>query len=641
MTARAEIGRPMLGAAASARLRTKLIVLGGLGALVSVLAVLVTLTGNPPADQRLAPALGHALIAGIPIFAGLVAWQLRPHSRFGPLLVATGFAWSLTTLGESDSSFLYSTGRVSVWLVEPLILYLVLAFPSGHLGGRVDRALVGSAVAIAALLFLPTALLIESYPAVQAVSGCGTQCPANFFAVVDSTPGFVEQIQVVREVLLAAVFGMAAARLAGRIRHATRLTRRTLTPVLVAAIVRLGAYVSFFPVRKIAPDSAAVDALGWVLILTLPAIAVGFLVGIVRWRLHVADAMEHLARSVIAGRNPASLRGAMRDALEDPALEVAYQIPGDPGRWVGPDGRRIEAERPGASRSVTAFTDNGGPAVAVMHDSALEEHRDFVIAAASVALVATENERLTARLRSSLRELEESRMRIVAAADKERRRIERDLHDGAQQRLVALRIKLELADELMTTDPDHAQALLRETESELDEALEDVRSLARGIYPSLLADQGLRDALRAVALRAPLPTTVECKGIGRYPPEVEGAIYFSCLEALQNAAKHARGAATVRLSVAANGELRFEVRDDGAGFDTEHAGNGQGLTSMRDRLAAVGGRLTVRSAPGQGTVVSGTVPIAAGEAGIPVDYRARSLARAASTQDDPEEARGA
>jgi signal transduction histidine kinase len=413
-----------------------------------------------------------------------------------------------------------------------------------------------------------------------------------------------------------------------------------VTPVLAAAIVRLGTYVSFLPVRRIASDSAAVDALGWLLLLTLPAIALGFLVGIVRWRLHVADAMEQLARSVIAGRNPASLRTAMRDALEDPALEVAYQVPGDPGGWVGPDGRRIEAERPGASRSVTAFTDNGGPAVAVVHDSALGEHRDFVIAAASVALVATENERLTARLRSSLRELEESRMRIVAAADKERRRIERDLHDGAQQRLVALRIKLELADELMTTDPDHAQTLLRETESELDEALEDVRSLARGIYPSLLADQGLRDALRAVALRAPLPTTVECKGIGRYPPEVESAVYFSCLEALQNAAKHAQGATTVRLSVAANGELRFEVRDDGAGFDTEHAGNGQGLTSMHDRLAAVGGRLTVRSAPGQGTAVSGTVPTAAGEAGIPVDSRARSLAPAVSTQDDPEEARG-
>jgi signal transduction histidine kinase len=351
-----------------------------------------------------------------------------------------------------------------------------------------------------------------------------------------------------------------------------------------------------------------VDAIGWLLLLSLPAIALGFLVGAVRWRLHVADAMERLARSAIAGRNRASLRAAMREALEDPLLEVAYRVPGDPGGWIGSDGQSIDGARPGASQSVTAVTDNGGPAVALVHDAALGEYRDFVAAAASVALFATENERLTARLRSSLRDLERSRMRIVAAADRERRRIERDLHDGAQQRLVALRIKLELADELMATAPDHSRKLLREAESELDEALEDVRSLARGIYPSVLTDHGLADALRAVARRAPVHTSVECENVGRYSPEVESAVYFSCLEALQNAAKHSRGAGTVRLFLAVNGDLSFEVRDDGDGFDPDDVTTGSGLTNMRDRLAAVGGRLTVRSVPGEGTLVSGTVP---------------------------------
>jgi signal transduction histidine kinase len=321
--------------------------------------------------------------------------------------------------------------------------------------------------------------------------------------------------------------------------------------------------------------------------------------------------MERLARSAIVGRNRASLRAAMRDALEDPTLEIAYRHLGNPDGWSGPDGRGIDSRWPHDSQSVTSVTDNGGPAVAVMHDPALGEHRDFVVAAASVALFATENERLTTRLRSSLRDLEESRTRLVAAADRERRRIERDLHDGAQQRLVALRIKLELAEDLMATDPDHARRLLGETEDELDQALEEVRSLARGIYPSVLADQGLRDALRAAVRRAPLRTSLECNDIGRYPPEVESAIYFSCLEAMQNAAKHARGATAVRLSITANGELHFEVRDDGEGFDPEDSVGGQGLTNMRDRLAAVGGRLTVRSARGQGTVVSGAVPIRA------------------------------
>jgi signal transduction histidine kinase len=247
--------------------------------------------------------------------------------------------------------------------------------------------------------------------------------------------------------------------------------------------------------------------------------------------------------------------------------------------------------------------------VALIHDPALSEHRDFVGAAASVALFATENERLTARLRSSLRDLQESRTRIVSAADRERRRIERDLHDGAQQRLVALRIKLELADELMDADSAHAHRLLRQIESDLEEALEDVRSLARGIYPSLLADRGPAEALRAAGLRASLPTSVDSDGIGRYPAEVESAVYFTCLEALQNAAKHARGATAVRISLAADdAELRFEVGDDGAGYDAADAVSGQGLVNMRDRLAAVGGRLVVSSTPGRGTVVSGTVP---------------------------------
>jgi signal transduction histidine kinase len=215
---------------------------------------------------------------------------------------------------------------------------------------------------------------------------------------------------------------------------------------------------------------------------------------------------------------------------------------------------------------------------------------------------------ITRVVRSSLRELEESRARIVAAADRERHRIERDLHDGAQQRLVALRIKLELADELMEIDSAHAHQLMREAESEIEEVLEEVRSLARGIYPSLLAHRGLAEALRSAALRSPVPTNVECDGVTRYTPEVESAVYFSCLEALQNAVKHGRGATAVSMSINTNGGLHFEISDDGQGFDATEVVFGQGLMNIRDRLAAIGGRLDVRSTGGQGTVVSGTVP---------------------------------
>jgi signal transduction histidine kinase len=327
-----------------------------------------------------------------------------------------------------------------------------------------------------------------------------------------------------------------------------------------------------------------------------------------RWRLYVARALEHLAQGVMARPNRANLRAALAETLEDPELEIASWRPGDPGLWIGSDGRTIAIDRPSPDRTVTTISDNGRPSFALVHDPQLSEHRDFVDAVASVAVFATENERLTARLRSSLRELERSRMRLVSAADNERRRIERDLHDGAQQRLVALRIKLELVDELMTVDPIHAHELIHQLGPEIDQSLEDVRSLARGIYPSLLVDRGLQEALNGVALRAPVPTYIECEGIGRYPAEIESALYFSCLEAIQNAIKHAIGASAIRVSLVGNSRLLFEVRDDGAGFDSTTAVRGQGLTNIHDRLVAVGGELSVRSTLGQGTVVSGTVP---------------------------------
>jgi signal transduction histidine kinase len=616
------------GEATGTRPRLWLTLLTAAGTAVCTLVVAVTLAGTAPENQRSAIAIGLVSTVAIPIAVGLLIWSLRPQSRFGPILVAAGFGWSLATLAQSDSSFLYSVGRVSLWMVEPALLYLMLAFPSGRLLTRFDKALVAAATAIVAVLYLPTAFLVESFPGGTPLGDCDADCPANFFMLVDTTPAFVEPLRTVREVLIVLVLLLAAARLVDRIRHATHLMRRTLAPVLTAAITRLGGYAAFVPARRIAPGSPAVDVLGWVLLLTLPAIALGFLVGLVRWRLHVASAMEQLVQRVMTRPGRTSVRSAMVDALEDPSLEMAYWVPGDPGGWVGADVDGAQAARSNGGRAVTQVRDNGHPAVALVHDPALSEHPDFLRAAASIAIFATENVRLTARLRSSLDELEQSRARIVAAADLERRRIERDLHDGAQQHLVALRIKLELAEELMDTDAVHARKLLHETESEIEEALDDVRSLARGIYPSLLAEQGLKDALRAASLRVPIPTRLECDDAGRYPAAVESAVYFSCLEALQNAVKHA-GATALRVSITTNGELGFEVQDDGQGFDTARAGFGQGLTNMHDRLAAVGGRLDVRSSPGHGTVVSGTVPserretsthtARVGEASIPAD----------------------
>jgi signal transduction histidine kinase len=245
-----------------------------------------------------------------------------------------------------------------------------------------------------------------------------------------------------------------------------------------------------------------------------------------------------------------------------------------------------------------------------------EQDRTLVELARQVALT-LHNVRLDSALQASLDEvrrqaqdLQASRGRIVAASDAARRSIERNLHDGAQQHLVALAVKVRLARQFADRDPDRAKAILDELGTDVDETIQQLRDLAHGIYPPLLADKGLADALTSAARRSVLPATLASNGVGRYPPEKEAAVYFCCLEALQNAAKYAGEAATVaiRLHEEAGG-LVFEVRDDGAGFDVASRGSGAGFVNMNDRLGAVGGSLRIESTPGHGTRVTGVIPL--------------------------------
>jgi signal transduction histidine kinase len=227
------------------------------------------------------------------------------------------------------------------------------------------------------------------------------------------------------------------------------------------------------------------------------------------------------------------------------------------------------------------------------------------------------NVRLDSALQESLDEvrrqaqaLQQSRARIVAAGDRERRKIERNLHDGAQQHLVALAVKVRLVRQLADRDPEKARGVLEELATDLEDALQELRDLAHGIYPPLLADKGLPEALASAARRSALPVTIDAPGVGRYPPEVEAAVYFCCLEALQNAAKYAGDEASVTIRVwEQEGGLLFEVSDDGAGFDVRQRSAGAGFTNMSDRLGAIGGSMQVESAPGEGTRILGTIPL--------------------------------
>jgi signal transduction histidine kinase len=248
-----------------------------------------------------------------------------------------------------------------------------------------------------------------------------------------------------------------------------------------------------------------------------------------------------------------------------------------------------------------------------------ESDDELLAQLARQASLAVRNVRLGSALEASLDELRqqadalrESRARVVTAADAERRRIERDLHDGAQQHLVGLAVNLKVARDVATTDPERARAILEQLSTEIHTAIEDVRDLAHGIYPPLLADRGLGDALRATLARSPVPGRIEADGAGRYVAQVEATVYFCCVEAIQNAAKHAGPDAQVIVRLWERDEtLLFEVRDDGRGFDPAAVRGGAGLANMRDRVGALGGQLRLDAAAGRGAAVIGGVPLRA------------------------------
>ena len=313
-----------------------------------------------------------------------------------------------------------------------------------------------------------------------------------------------------------------------------------------------------------------------------------------------ARALRSLLESMTPGSGGDDLRLALARVLRDPNLVVARRV-GDV--WTDLEGRPVP--EPDGTRSWTEVAAaDGRPTIALLHDPSLGETPDMVNAAASAAAIAVHQQELAEDLRRAIDDLRASRSRLATAADEERRRLERDLHDSAQQGLVALRVRVAVARETLNGDPTAATAALDEIDAELGTVLEDLRRLARGLYPPLLEDRGLVDALRRPASRSPLPTTVEGE-IGRVPRQVEVAAYFCCSEALQNAAKHAGPDARVAIHLAVeDGELRFEVADTGRGFDPVPAAAGTGLTGMRDRAGAVGGRIDVRSSPA-GTIDPG------------------------------------
>ena len=371
----------------------------------------------------------------------------------------------------------------------------------------------------------------------------------------------------------------------------------------------------YFPYRAATAELRSVlDVFGWIYVGSLALVSAAFGAGLLRERLFVASALERLTLGLTPARERDRAARGARGRAEDPALRILYRLPGEPERWVDETGRPAELPERAPGRVVAEVSSADGRRIASISPRRVALARPGAVkAATSYALAALENERLVGALQASLDELSRSRSRLVAVADRERRRIERDLHDGAQQRLVALRARLELVAERLEDDSPADAAAIRALGGEVEATIDEVRSFARGIYPSLLIQRGLSEALRAAGRRAPMPTTLDAAGIGRFPPEIEAhrllRVHGGAAERRQARGRGARRDHGDREPPPA---LRGARRRDRLRSDA--VAGGEGLTNLQDRLAAVGGVLLVESAPGAGCVVSGVIPAPDGQA---------------------------
>jgi signal transduction histidine kinase len=582
-------------------LRRALLALFALGVIFAGLDVALALTSSHE-EQKVVTAILGPLIGLSFIGTGVFAWWRRPLNRFGLLMTGVGIAWFLAGLTESNNSTVFTIGSYVEPLYLVIVIQMVLSFPTGRLETFAQRATIAAGYLDVLAVRLPFFLLGGDI--VGDVKG---PRPDNVFAIVDA-PDLADVFDYTATFVAVVVLVATLVLLVRKRRAATPPQRRALAPMLWTGLALVGLLGIAFIIDVLGLPGAIGDIAGLLALVSFAILPFAFLAGLVRSRYSRAGAVGELIERLNNPEADRSLGLALADALGDRSLKLVYWRP-SAGHYVTYDGRPVELPEAGSGRAVTEVEREGIRVGAIIHDASLADEPGLVRAVAASAALALENERLEAELRARLDELQSSRSRLVEVSMFERRRLERDLHDGAQQRLVALSLQLGLAKRrLEEGEQAAAGAMLDAARDELARALEELRELARGIHPAVLTDRGLEPALEALAERAPLPVSLDQMPAERLPAPVEAAAYFVVAEALTNVVKYAE-ASTAAVRIRRNGSYAVvEVRDDGVGGADPTIGTG--LRGLADRLAALDGRLEVHSPPGEGTTVRAEVPCA-------------------------------
>ena len=564
-----------------------------------VLTASLALTSDHVA-RPLASALYWSYLTAATMAIGLYWWIRRPASRFGPLLVVLGVLAWLVSLGSAGWPPAFNLAVLAEGPGYWLTFYVFLAFPTGRVEPAAARWLLG-ALAVVVVSYYSAFLLFS--PALDGggpLGRCDGPCPENVLLITPA-PGLVAAATDVRTYAELAIIVGVLIVFVWRIRRASRPQRRALTAVAVTSLLYLPARFAFvlgWSVLALDPDT--VDALGWGVVTTRVLMPLGLLIALVQAERFALRAQTSLLERLTERPTPEQWRATIATTLDDPELRLGYWDPAT-RRFRQPDGEELARPRPAAGRAWVPLEWHGREVAAMVVDETLAEDPELVRAAAGATVLAVQNGNLEGELRASA-------ARILDAGDAERRQIGRDLHDSAQQRLVALRINLAMAAERLDRPED--QARIEDLGTEIDRAIEEVRSAARGDRPGVLAEHGVGAALAAVAGRAAMPVTIRDDWLGRHSDAIEEATYFCCLECLQNASKHAGPHATVSIRLTeADGVVGFEVADTGPGFDPAAVDRGAGLTNLADRLAGIGGTLHIDTGHGRGTRVTGSVNV--------------------------------
>ena len=520
--------------------------------------------------------------------SGLYAWARRPENRLGPLMTAVGCVYLLgVILIQAHSSPLFTAG---IWISDAWVVVFVcflLAFPHGHLKPGFDVFVIGMFAVMAFPLELAWLLFLETGGS-----------PENALVVWPNAE-VAHNIDSAQRALVTVASVVLAITLTRRWFVASPPLRRALVPILVGSVgILFGSVLVVLDKFQIEFATASWLVLG--AYIAIPLVVLGGILRARLARLTVADLFVELQ----AEPSPDELRDGLARALGDPSLALAYWLP-QFRSWSDFQGRSIDLPREGSERATTMIDRNGEHVAALIHDPVLSDEPELLEAVSAAAGIAIENGRLHVELRARLEELRGSRSRVIEAGQKERQRLERNLHDGAQQRLIALSLDLSLLEQELGAD-DGTGKRLAHARQEIATSLGELREVARGIHPAVVSGHGLAVALEQLTARAPVSVRLSVVVDERLPEPIEVAAYYLVSESLANVAKHADASfATVEVS-RAQGQVVVEIVDDGVGgADSER---GSGLRGLADRVEALGGQLRVWSPTGGGTRVKAEIP---------------------------------